>query len=311
MEELQNKKRKNRFTLFIIVIFGILICFLSYNLWKGNEKIEILNIEIDNQQKKQEEKRLDEIDLRSNLDKLINDHQNLLDDYDIQDENLLKQDSLINQLKKEIEDLLNTKKDLKQARKKIVSLQEISQRYFQKIDSLLTFSEGLVIKNDSLIRTNRDITYKNQDLNQRNTNLSSIIDRGSALRIFNIEVQKIKYGTMRKEADTKKAKKVQILRCCFSVSSNAIAKTENKKVFIQYINPNGELLFSSTSPKNSEFLLGDSLLDCTTYISFDYQNEEVELCLDWQRGDMLIPGNYKILFFIEGKKVGTSFFILN
>ena len=75
MEELQNKKRKNRFTLFIIVIFGILICFLSYNLWKGNEKIEILNIEIDNQQKKQEEKRLDEIDLRSNLDKLINDHQ--------------------------------------------------------------------------------------------------------------------------------------------------------------------------------------------------------------------------------------------
>ena len=307
MEELQNKKRKNRFTLFLIVIFGILICFLAYNLWKGNEEIEILNSEIE----EQKVKILEEIDLRSDLDNLIDEHQNLLDDYDIQDENLLKQDSLINQLKKEIEDLLNTKKDLKQARKKIVSLQEISKRYFKQIDSLLVFSEGLVVKNDSLIKENKSISNRNQDLNQRNTNLSSIIDRGSALRIFNIEVQKIKYGTMRKEADTKKAKKVQILRCCFSVSSNAIAKTENKKVFIQYINPNGELLFSSTSPPNAEFLVGDSLLDCTTYISFDYQNEEVELCLDWQRGDMLIPGNYKILFFIEGKKAGTAFFILN
>ena len=156
MDKLQNKKRKNRFTLFLIVIFGILICFLSYNLWKGNEEIEILNTEIE----EQKVKILEEIDLRSDLNNLIDQHENLLDDYDIQNEDLLKQDSVINQLKKEIEDLLNTKKDLKQARKKIVSLQEISKRYFKQIDSLLLFSEGLVVKNDSLIKENKSISNR-------------------------------------------------------------------------------------------------------------------------------------------------------
>ena len=57
--------------------------------------------------------------------------------------------------------------------------------------------------------------------------------------------------------------------------------------------------------------MSDSLVYSTTYISFDYNNSDMELCNDWQRGDMLTKGNYKVLFFIDGEKVGTSSFILN
>ncbi|MBT5699075.1 MAG: hypothetical protein HOJ12_03695, partial [Flavobacteriales bacterium] len=47
-----------------------------------------------------------------------------------------------------------------------------------------------------------------------------------------------------------------------------------------------------------------------TYSEFNYQNREIELCVDWERGDPLDKGKYKILFFIEGKLVAVSSFKL-
>jgi hypothetical protein len=46
-------------------------------------------------------------------------------------------------------------------------------------------------------------------------------------------------------------------------------------------------------------------------LEFNYNNEEIELCIDWERGDVLVSGKYNVVFFIEGKKVGISSFKLN
>ena len=51
-------------------------------------------------------------------------------------------------------------------------------------------------------------------------------------------------------------------------------------------------------------------MHATTYSEFNYQNREIELCVDWERGDPLVEGKYKILFFIEGKLVSASTFNL-
>ena len=51
-------------------------------------------------------------------------------------------------------------------------------------------------------------------------------------------------------------------------------------------------------------------MHATTYSEFNYQNKEIELCVDWERGDPLEKGEYKILFFIEGKLVAARSFKL-
>ena len=102
-----------------------------------------------------------------------------------------------------------------------------------------------------------------------------------------------------------------MLRCCFKISANSIAKAENKSVYIQYISPKGKLLQSSSTPEKSIFVYEDTTIQATTYSEFNYQNNEIELCVDWERRDILETGKYKILFFIEGTLVGKSSFKLN
>ena len=94
-------------------------------------------------------------------------------------------------------------------------------------------------------------------------------------------------------------------------SANAIAKAGNKKVYIQYISPSGELLKSSHTPVESTFSIVDSTIHSTILDSFDYNNKEIEMCVDWQRGNMLESGRYSILIYIEEKLVGTSTLKLN
>ena len=98
-----------------------------------------------------------------------------------------------------------------------------------------------------------------------------------------------------------------MLRCCFKISANLIAKAESKLVYIQYISPEGNLLQSSSSPEESVFVCEDSTLQSTTYSTFNYKNAEMEVCVDWQRGDILEKGRHKILVFIEGKLSGRKF----
>jgi hypothetical protein len=126
-----------------------------------------------------------------------------------------------------------------------------------------------------------------------------------------VEIDKLKYSSHGQERNVIWAKNIQLLRCCFKISANAIAKTENKKVYIQFFSPTNELLRSSSSPIESVFVVDNLEIVTTTYTEFNYNNEEIELCIDWERGDVLVSGKYKVVFFIEGKKVGSSSFKLN
>ena len=82
-------------------------------------------------------------------------------------------------------------------------------------------------------------------------------------------------------------------------------------MYIQYVAPSGELLKSSQTPVESTFSIADSTVHSTILDSFDYSNKEIEMCVDWQRGNVLESGTYSILIYIEEKLVGTSTFKLN
>ena len=248
--------------------------------------------------------------MRSELDDIIEQFDNSRDEIDNLNVDLDEKQSEIDNLKSEIRDLLNIKHDLKEAKKKIVTLQNISKKYFAQVDSLLGKTEKQRGVIDSLTLENKEIINKNTDLNQKNTDLNTRLDVGSILEIFEIEIDKLKYGSHGQERKVIKTKNIQVLRCCFKISANSIAKSENKSVYIQYISPKGKLLQSSSTPEESIFVYEDTTIQATTYYEFNYQNNEIELCVDWERGDILETGKYKILFFIEGILVGESSFKL-
>ena len=137
------------------------------------------------------------------------------------------------------------------------------------------------------------------------------LDIGSTLEVFDIEIDKLKSTSHGQERKVIWAKNIQLLRSCFKISANQIAKSESKTVYIQYIDPNGNLLQSSSTPDSSVFIMKDSIVEFSISKSFNYNNKEIELCVDWQRGELLQSGTYKVLFFIEEKLVGNTILKLN
>ncbi len=236
--------------------------------------------------------------LRDELDDIIDEHDDLLEEYGDLNSQLEDKDSLIQQQIIEIRDLIRTKSDLEEARKKIEVLKEISKRYIANIDSLLILNEELTRKKDSVININKSINWRNYKLNKENEALTETVNRGSVLKLDNVEVQAIKYKVTGKEARTRRAKKTQKIQICFSVLANPIAKTETKTVYMQLIDANDLVI---TANKDIRLSIGEQEIICTDSTVFDYKNLEIMHCFEWERIDVLNSGVYFINLFIEDR----------
>lgn len=290
-------------TLLALAIIVLSVLFYNYTetaeiKFQESENLRILKLEEEN-------------NLRSDLDDILEQYDNSRDEIDNLNVDLDQKQSEINDLKSEIRELLNTKQDLKLAKEKIKNLQTIAKKYFSQVDSLLGKTEELHVENLNLQNENKSLKDKNKQQTEEIEEQTARLDIGSTLEIKNIEVDKIKYSSHGQERKVIWAKNIQVVRCCFTISANPIAKAENKIVYIQYISPSGELLQSSDTPETSTFSIGDSTVHSTILDSCEYNNQEVEMCVDWQRGDMLESGRYSILIYIEEKLVGTSSLKLN
>lgn len=300
---MMNNKLYVLITFLVITIIAISVSFYNYTetselKLQETENLRILKLEEEN-------------NLRSELDDILEQYDNSREEIDNLNIDLDEKQLEIDNLKKEIRDLLNVKNDLNQAKQKIIKLQNISKKYFAQVDSLLGKTEELQIQNQTLEQENIFLKNKNQQQNKELVEQNERLNIGSTLEVFDIEIDKLKLTSYGQERKVIWAKNIQILRSCFKISANQIAISEPKTVYIQYIDPNGKLLQSSSSPDNSFFTIKDSIVEFTISKLFNYNNEELELCVDWQRGEILESGRYKVLFYIEEKLVGNTILKLN
>ena len=230
--------------------------------------------------------------LRDELDDLIDEHDDLLEEYGDLNEQLFQKDSLIQQQIGEIRNLIRTKNDLKEARLKIENLKRIAQNYVKDIDSLYNVTERLSSEKDSVIKVNKDINWKNYKLNKTNIKLSEKVNMGSTLKIKDITVEPFRYRGTGKEVSTRSAAKTQTLRTCFYISANLIAEAGEKEVLLQFVNPENNILCSSDT-----IISNNVLFSARTTV--DYKNQQLFVCLDWQRYVPLVEGNYIVKIYID------------
>ena len=236
---------------------------------------------------------------------MIDQHDNLLNDYGALNQQLEDKDSVIQKQISEIRNLIRTKNDLEEARKKIEALKDISKRFLADIDSLLVLNKTLSNEKDSVIKVNKDINWKNYKLNKENEKLVEQVSEGSILDVFDVSVTGFRYRKTGVEIETFSAKKIQNLRACFTISANSIAAKEVKDVFLQYINEKGQVVQMQDS-----ILVGNMQNAYTTKSSFAYANEEIEHCVEWERGGILKPGVYQLNIILDNRISGQTAFLL-
>ena len=241
--------------------------------------------------------------LRNQLDDIVDEHEDLLNEYGELNQDLQQKDSVIRQQVLEINSLLETKKDLKQAIKKIEVLKTISKKYIATIDSLVNVNKRLRSEKDSVITVNKNINWKNYKLNKQNEKLAETVSKGSVLEFERLEVFPIKRKITGKEAVTKQAKKTQKIQICFSVLGNSIAESGLKKAYIQIVSQDGSVL---TGNIVIQTVIESDTVQVTSVTEFDYQNSTIDHCHEWERLNVLQEGYYLISVIINKKIVAQT-----
>lgn len=284
----------------MIIFFSFIVLLLSVSLFLQKNKMEEqMQLKVQFIEQKNA--------LRDDLDDLIDEHDQLLNEYGDLNNQLHDKDSIIQHQIAEIRNLIRTKNDLNEARKKIASLREITKRYLSNIDSLLVLNKNLIIEKDSVIKENKNINWKNYKLNKQNEQLAEKVSKGSVLEVLNIDVVGLRYRGTGKEVSTRSAKKVQKVRICFTIGANQISDAEEKVVFMQLINDNGELV---RGKYDIEVNISDSIVACTDSDVFNYKNIEMYNCFEWERVQQLKSGKYLLNLIIEGRIAGQKNFKL-
>lgn len=247
-------------------------------------------------------------------DSLSHQFDNLLAEYESLETSNDSMNTQLSQKQEEIKSIMRqlrreksvNKNVVKKYKKELETLRKIMRSYIVQVDSLNTKNIALTKENVKVKKKYREATTKNKNLSQKNEELSKKVDKASKIKTFNITVLALN----RRGRKVKKAKKVDKFQVCFTLGENAIAKPGNKDVYIRIARPDDLVLISS---EDNLFTFEGKEIAYTSKREVEYDNKEKEMCIYFQNSlnqEGLIPGNYAVDIFVDGKQIGTADFHL-
>jgi len=311
----------------ILLLIGLL--GLSAFLWMSNTK---LNKEL--KENKQSNLRLEKLHTEldqnyqsslADLENLRGDNQELNDMIDTQKEELGK-------LKKRVSGLIWTERELGKVRSEIANMNSIADQYVADITKLKQENQVLSSKNMTLTEANTTMTQEievnkkrinkldsvktllvnqSESLQESNTKLSTKVDMAEAIKINYMEVKGYEVKDDGELKEKNRAKKVDMLRACFTTETNLVTPAGEEEFQIAYTSPAGELMY--VEELGSGTIMNKLTEKQDRYTAsgvIEYNNEDMTACLDWTPNFDLQKGIYKVTIYNNGFSVGNGEFKL-
>ncbi len=276
--------------LLLLALVGIATLFVKNTNLK--EQIAACEVDVDNGDLERERiiGSLNEMDAQ--YTELSEQHQNMSDELIAEQE----------KIKKLIQSAKNKNWTISKLKKETETLREIMKGYLVTIDSLNTANQNLIVENTNVkSELDKEKQYASELENEK-TNLSEQVKLGSMLKIAGVTVsgQNIKSNGTYKETD--KASRTELIKCCFAIAENSLAKAGKRKIYMRIISPFGAILGSQ---KDDSFEVKGRKSVYTHAREIDYTNSSQDVCLYWTSSDVITEGKYIIQLFTEGNELGN------
>jgi FtsZ-binding cell division protein ZapB len=280
-----------------IAIIGILIVacgLLGYKLNQSTDTVEARDLTI-------EEQTLERDRLELDLERMVLSYDTLQTDNDQLTAEMSAQ-------KAEVEELLAKIKDknwsIHKLKKEAETLRDIMKGYVVTIDSLNTLNLDLIAQNAELSTRITDVETENVDLKERQTTMEGMIKSGQILQTGNIMSNGVRLRNSGKQVETTRAAKTEMLKTCFTVYENRIAKPGNKDLFMRIIGPDGKVLSAKDGNEEMDFEGETSYFSVKRNI--DYGNMEMDVCIFYNVQSELQKGDYKVNIYEGSVLIGST-----
>lgn len=257
------------------------------------------------------EKELQRIELQTELDSLVFQHERMKVAYGEISDSLVIMDSVIQANAKEIKQMLNFKWEYYKIKKKIDRLQVIAQGYVRQMDSIVTINQELTQENLQIKEEIKIEKRKNQQLEEQTEVLADIVTTAAILNVYNLTAMPMHQKGGGKQVETDKIKRADLVKVCFTLGENKVIEPGKKTIYIRIAEPNQEILSAGRSDDFSFDFNGEKLQYSATE-TVDYQNVSQEVCISWNRRSTkeLKPGLYHVDLFHDNNNIGHTTFIL-
>jgi hypothetical protein len=247
----------------------------------------------------------------SEKDQVMKDLKDLKTTYDAAiAENTTMSDELIAEREKVVALMAN----LKKSNGDIASMAKYKKQYL----ALESKMKGLVVENEALKKDNtvlkvqRDSTIvvldeskkSNKDLSGQNENLTKTVEKGSKLAIVNLKTSAFIVRSSGKEIATDKASRADVLKVSFTIAENSIAKSGDRKYYVQVIDSKNNVMGESQTERFS-----DKTLTYSFIANVKYDNKTIDLVKNVY-AEKLVKGTFFVNVFDNGQLVSTTNFTL-
>ncbi len=247
---------------------------------------------------------------------LKNDLQEMLIQYDtvtvtnekMQAEILAQQEQL-RELLKQVDKHKDDAWIIHKLKKEASTLRTIMKGYLVTIDSLNTLNISLRLDRDSLNRALSSVSEEKNLLQNKTDDLEGIVAKGSVLPARDIVAEAIRVRGSGKQSSTNRSDRAEMVKVCFKIGENPIAKRGKKTLFLRIISPDAVVLEdSSGEPKTFNFEGVSGVYSVKREI--DYDNVDQDVCIYYTVNSELPTGQYIVELYESETKIGTAAFDL-
>ena len=297
-ERMKKKAIRNKNLLFAALAALLLALVFVIILAVKNSAIK------DDLQTLEAEKEMQRRDFQAEVDSLMKVHNDLKESYGELSQELAEKDSIIQADAVEIKRLLDSQWDYYRIKKKLASLQEISQKYVRQMDSLYTVNRELVAENERIREEYQAEKRVNTNLTRRNDELTGKVNLAATMKIHNLTANAVRFKGNSKEATTDRANRAERIMVDFTVAQNDLVEAGTKVFYLRIADPT-KVVISKGSGDEYSFKSNGESLQYTEQVRFNYDGKDAAVRAYYIKpsGIEFMPGRYYIDVYEQGGKL--------
>lgn len=263
----------------------VVIClFLGGQLYITNNNLGELSGEYDQLELSKEQVVFDLEKMRFSYDTLQTENSMMLAEIAAQRDKI---DGLLTKVK-------NGNWALSKAKKEAATLRTIMKGYIATIDSINQLNVALTEENIAMKQRVDEVTDRNEKLERKQENMEEIIAAGRILQCSDITAMGVRVLSSGRQRETTRADRAEMIKVCFTLLENAIAKSGEKNLHLNITAPDGKLLIEDGSTYSATRTI-------------DYANDRLDACVFFSAEDLtLTPGEYGIEILEDTEVIGTT-----
>jgi hypothetical protein len=285
----------NKVYISIIAVLLIAVGVMAWNLNKKDKEIVYISQEYSNLDDERQELAVELESMKLQYDTLTVTNDEMQSKIDEQENEL---SSLLKKLK-------NKDYDIKKLKSEAETLRGIMKNYIYQIDSLNKLNQQLAMERDAESSRANSAEAKGRELEGELSTSKEMNAKGSILSTGEYQNLALFERNSGKQVETDRAAKTEMIKSCFKIRKNPIAKPGLRTLYMSVVGPDGKVLAGKSG---GTIKVGGEDLQYSVTREVEYNQTDTDVCVYYSanEGYVFQKGSYKINLYESGNQIGTS-----